>query len=322
MICPLTRPPLTIRISVTDRCQLRCRYCMPEEGVRSCAHEDILSFEEIADCVERLQESFDLRKVRLTGGDPLARKGIVNLVGALSDMGIPDLSMTTNAQLLGGMAADLCDAGVHRVNISLDSLNPDTFRRITRGGVVGKTVEGIDAALRANLRPVKLNMVVMREINDHEVCDLMSFALERGCELRFLELMPVGHGAELFEHAFVATESVRRMLESRFELEPIDRAEGSSASRYSVRRTADGLAGVAGFISPCSDPFCAGCTRLRLTADGRLIGCLAREDGIHIRRFLADADDAALVAAVRRAIQWKRTDRYFSQTTAMATIGG
>ena len=320
MICPLEKPPLTVRISVTDRCQLRCKYCMPTDGVPLWSHEDILSFEQIAEFVERLQLSFDIGKVRLTGGDPLARKGIVSLVAMLADLGVPDLAMTTNAQLLGGMAADLRAAGIHRVNISLDSLDPETFERITRGGAVARTVAGIEAALDAQM-PVKLNMVVMRGINDHEVCDVLSFALDRSCELRFLELMPVGYGSELFDSAYVSTASVQQTLSSEFDLEPVPHVPGSSARRCRVRR-AVGADGVVGFISACSDPFCEGCSRLRLTADGRLIGCLARDAGHDIRQLLNEGDGDALAEVVRQAMQSKRDDKHFVQPRAMASIGG
>ena len=321
MILPLTKPPLTVRISVTDRCQLRCRYCMPSQGVPSCKHEDILTFDEIRIFVEQLRESFDVCKVRLTGGDPLARKGIVDLVALLSGLGIPDLAMTTNAQLLGAMADDLGAAGLHRVNISLDSLDPDTFRHITRRAGVGSTIEGIEAALQANLRPVKLNMVVMRGINDHEVCDMLSFALRRGCEARFLELMPIGYGATLFEKRFVPTASVRQTLASEFELTPISRVPGSSARRYRVRGP-DGCEGVAGFISPCSDRFCSDCSRLRLTADGRLMGCLARNEGHNIRPLLQGRHDGSLATTVRQELKCKRADINFEQPVSMAAIGG
>jgi len=294
---------------------------MPVDGVQSCRHEDILSFEEITQFVRQLQASFDIRKLRLTGGDPLARRGIVNLVAMLSDLGIPDLGLTTNAQLLAGMASELRAAGLDRVNISLDSIDPDTFRAITRGGAMERTVAGIDAALRSGLRPVKLNMVVMRGINDREVAGMLSFALVRGCELRFLELMPIGYGVDMFESTYVPTDAVREMLSAEFALEPLPHAAGSSARRYRACR-ADGLDGVVGFVSPSSKPFCGNCTRLRITARGHLIGCLARHDGIPVRPLLTAGNDDALAAAVRCAMQTKRSDDHFEQSTAMAVIGG
>jgi cyclic pyranopterin phosphate synthase len=321
MIAPLDRPELALRISVTDRCQLRCRYCMPARGVQPCRHQDILSFEEITSFVEQLRISFDIRKVRLTGGDPLARKGIVDLVAMLSDLGIPDLAMTTNAQLLGAMAHDLHSAGLMRVNISVDSIEPDTFHRVTRRDGVEKTVEGIDAALRSNLLPVKLNMVVMQGINDKEVCNVLSFALKRGCELRFLELMPIGYSAELFESQFVPTATVRSMLTPEFELHPISRIRGSSSRRYHVKG-ADGSEGVVGFISPCSDRFCSDCSRLRLTADGRLMGCLARSERRDVRALLREGKGGGLAEVVREALLCKRSDSQFEQPVSMASIGG
>jgi cyclic pyranopterin phosphate synthase len=321
MIAPAYKPDLSLRISVTDRCQLRCRYCMPAEGVPFCGHDEVISFEEIRDFVAQLQEAYDVRKVRLTGGDPLTRKGIVDLVAMLSELGIPDLAMTTNAQGLARMAAPLRAAGLDRVNISLDALEPGTFEHITRSDSVDAAVAGIDAALEADLRPVKLNMVVMRGINDHEVGDVLTFALERGCELRFLELMPIGFGAELFEKRFVPTETVHRMLTPAFELTSYPRAAGSSAQRYAVRAT-DGAEGVAGFISPCSDQFCSDCSRLRLTAGGRLMGCLAREEGHDIRPMLQGEPGDPLLTAVRQALQCKRSGVHFKQSVSMAAIGG
>lgn len=321
MIARRDRPDLSLRISVTDRCELRCRYCMPPEGIAVCRRENVLSFEEITRFVLCLREHFDVRKVRLTGGDPLVRRGMPGLIASLSGLDLHDLAMTTNAQRLAEMAGELRAAGLCRVNISLDSLNAETFNHITCGGNLGRTLAGIDAAFRANLSPVKLNTVVMTGINDHEVCDLLSFALERGCQLRFLELMPVGYGARLFDTAFVSSASVRRMLACQFELAPLRRQVGSSARRYRVRRT-DGLTGTVGFISPCSDSFCSDCTRLRMTADGRLIGCLARGGGLNIRPLLRSTDGEALSAAVRQALRSKRSDQCFEQPAPMAAIGG
>lgn len=321
MIAPVEKPPLTLRVSVTDRCQLRCQYCMPPEGVSACGHEDVLTFEEIAAFVEHLQASYDVRKVRLTGGDPLVRKGIVDLVALLAGLGIPDLAMTTNAQRLSALADDLAAAGLNRVNISLDSLNPGTFEQITRREGVRNTIEGIEAAIRADLRPVKLNMVVMQGINDQEVCEVLSFALERGCELRFIELMPIGFGASHFDKRFVSTASIRRMLTSRFELAPMPRTPGSSSTGCRVRGR-DGAGGVVGFISPCTDRFCSDCTRLRLTSDGRLMGCLARKEGYGIRPLLRRDRHDALTTAVRKALRCKRVDSGFEQPVSMAAIGG
>jgi cyclic pyranopterin phosphate synthase len=321
MICKRGKQPLALRISITDRCQFRCEYCMPEKGVDVCRHEDILRFEEIVSFVQKLQTEFEITKLRLTGGDPLVRKGVVDLVGMLSALGIPDLALTSNAQKLVGMATDLRDAGLHRLNISLDSLDPRVFQKITRGGKLEATLAGIDAAIQADLLPIKLNMVVMRGVNDQEVTDVLSYAIKNGCELRFLELMPVGHGASLFDKGFVSTEEVRTSLRAKFDLDPLPFECGSSSRRYSVTGP-DGQKGFAGFISACSDPFCSGCTRVRLTSDGNLIGCLAREEGIQVRPLLSGDDASALSDAVRQALKGKRSDEVFEQSGSMVGIGG
>lgn len=321
MIAPSRKPPLHLRISVTDRCQLRCLYCMPEAGIPQCRRQDVLRFEEIAGFIRLLGPCFDVRKVRLTGGDPLARRRVVFLVGMLAELGIPDLAMTTNAQGLADTATELRAAGLQRVNISLDSLKPDTFARITRGGDLRRTLDGIDAALRAGLRPVKLNMVVLGGINDAEVADVLSFAIVRGCEMRFLELMPIGCAHKDAEAVFEPVGAVKERLAADFSMSPLPFERGATARRYAVKG-ANGARGVVGFISPCSDPFCDGCARLRLTADGRLMGCLAREDGVDIRRLLRQGNAAALAATVDRALRCKRVDSRFAQSATMAAIGG
>jgi len=287
--------------------------------LRSC--EEVLSFEEIVDVVRHLQGMYDVRKVRMTGGDPLVRKDLPELVRMLSDLGIADLALTTNGQQLAGLAVALKDAGLHRINISLDSLCPGTFRQITRGNALQNTLDGIEAADRAGLLPIKLNMVVMRGINDTEIGAVLDFALRHGHELRFLELMPIGTGATLFREAFISTKQVRERLAAQFEMVPLPYECGSSGKRFHVRGT-DGTTGIAGFISPCSDPFCQGCTRLRLTSDGRVIGCLAREDGFDIRACLKSGDGAGVATIVRKALGGKRSDHDFAQSTAMAAIGG
>ncbi|OVE74997.1 cyclic pyranopterin phosphate synthase MoaA [bacterium E08(2017)] len=315
------KPSITLRVSVTDRCQFRCRYCMPEEGVVSCGHEDVLSFEEIASFVKRLQNGFTVDKLRLTGGDPLARRGCVDLVRMLSELGIPDIAMTCNAQGLAGMAANLKDAGLDRVNISLDSLNPAGFRDLTRGGDLSKTLAGIDAAIEVGLDPIKLNMVVINGVNDDEIYDLLFYALEKGCEMRYLELMPVGYGARLFEDGFISSETVMERLSSEFFLEALPVDPTSSARRYTVFG-GQGVKGVVGFISACSRPFCEGCNRIRLTADGRLIGCLARDREFSVRHLLASDSNRELLGTVGLALQGKRENESFCQPTAMAAIGG
>ena len=312
---------LSLRVSVTDRCQLRCRYCMPPEGVPLCGKDEILSYEEIVALVACLQDEFGLTKVRITGGEPLVRLGIERLVGMLADLGIPDLALTTNGLRLAEMAPILKRAGLRRVNVSLDSLSPATFRRLTGNGELQAVLDGIDAALDAGLLPLKLNTVVIRGINENEVRDLVEFGLQRNCELRFIELMPIGPGTRLFSDGFVSSEAVRQRLSSHFTFYPLGMEPGASARRYGLVN-AEGGRGVVGFISSCSAPFCSECSRLRVTADGRLIGCLARNGGISIRGLLRAGDRPAIADAVRHVLEGKTPDRIFEQEMVMASIGG
>ncbi len=312
---------LSLRLSVTDRCQLRCRYCMPPEGVPLCGHAEILSYEEIGALIACLDESFRIAKVRLTGGEPLVRPGIERLVGLLADLGVPDLALTTNGLHLADLAPVLQRTGLHRVNVSLDSLRPDTFRRLTGGGELRPVLAGIDAALAAGLAPLKLNAVVMRGVNDDELGELVAFALQIGCEMRFIELMPIGPGATLFADGFFSSDEVRQRLATQVALEPLGRDFGASARRYAVTDN-KGRCGVVGFISSCSVPFCGECSRMRVTADGRLIGCLARDGGISIREMLRAGDRKSICQAAHRVLEGKTADRVFEQGMAMASIGG
>ncbi|MBT3381218.1 MAG: GTP 3',8-cyclase MoaA [Lentisphaerae bacterium] len=312
---------LSLRLSVTDHCQMRCRYCVPSLDGDMCRQTNILTYEEIVTLVRCLQERFDLRKLRITGGEPLVRPGLERLIGEVSALGIPDLALTTNGIRLPQLARTLKKAGLRRVNISLDSLSPDTFRSLTGSAALRQVIEGIDAALACDLRPVKLNMVVVGGVNDAEAGELLDFALRRGCELRFIELMPIGPGRRLFETGFVSSEALRLQLEKTFEFSALETTLGSSARRYRVSG-AGACTGSAGFISACSNPFCHDCTRLRVTADGRLLGCLARQSGYGVRELLKSPDPAAIERVVRRAFSEKRSDLTFTQHTAMASIGG
>lgn len=316
-----TPPGLILRISVTDRCQLRCRYCMPPEGITPCGRDEILSYEEIAALVGCLQADFGVATVRITGGEPLARAGLERLIGMLADLSVPDLALTTNGLRLAELAPALKAAGLNRVNVSLDSLSPETFRRMTRGGDLQATLAGIAAAKQNGLFPLKLNTVAIREINDTELCDIVAFAIREGCEARFIELMPIGPGAELFREGFLPSEEVREILSVHFTLEPLGASRGSSARRYTVVDR-DGNRGTVGLIASCSDPFCGECARLRVTADGRLIGCLARNGGISVRDRLRAGSLASVPEAVRCVLTAKRADRTFAQPKTMASIGG
>jgi len=297
---------------------------MPEDGVKPCAHSDILSYEEILSLVSFLTEGFGLDKVRITGGDPLVRADIEVLVRMLSQMEIPDLALTTNGQALACKAELLRDSGLHRVNISLDTLAPDTFSRLTRGGDIERTLRGIRAAVRVGLTPVKLNMVVMRGINDHELQDMLAFALNEGCELRFLELMPTGMFREDFENRYVSCVEICNALSPEFSIQPHPHRPGETSRIHEVESSSAGR-GRFGIITPTSQPFCTGCHRLRLTSDGHLIGCLARQDRVFVRPHLGAESETArrgLAGAVERAMGHKRTSSHFEPRPSMASIGG
>jgi cyclic pyranopterin phosphate synthase len=288
------------------------------------AREEVLSYEEIARFVAAVKAQYGLTQVRLTGGEPLLRAGLDRLVAMLAALGVADLALTTNGQRLAEMAGPLRQTGLNRVNISLDSLNSATFAAITHGGILENTLEGIAAARRAGLDPVKLNMVVMRGENDHEVADLVRFAAGHGCQMRFLELMPIGVAAAGFGDRFVSSAEVFERLACEFALTALP-VDPRSTSRNFVAEDRQGRWTTIGFISPSSQPFCAGCRRLRLTATGVVLGCLARSTGIPIAPLLRSGpklDAEALVAAVEEALGMKRLDGEFLQPRAMVGIGG
>ncbi len=315
------RQPLSLRISVTDRCQLRCVHCMPPEGVAKLSHEDILTFEEILHFVRVAKAQFGLSKIHVTGGEPLVRVEIARLIRMLASEEIPDLVLTTNGQDLAGKANDLRRAGLRRINISLPSLDEKTYAELTRGGALGRTLSGIAEAQSAGLAPVKLNAVVLRGWNDGEIERLAVFALERGCAIRFLELMPIGCARALAADRFVPAPEIRRRVEGAFALTPLAYEPGRS-SRDFTAEDRHGRRGVVGFISSRTDPFCAGCARLRLTSTGEIIGCLSRGRGIAIRRFLRCNQDEPLAAAIRQVLTDKAPRPDFLSRRPMIAVGG
>lgn len=324
MIAPsgqMPKPALSLRISVTDRCQLRCRYCMPEEGVALLGRSDILRYEEIAFLVRSLQRDWTIRKARISGGEPLVRTDVDHLVRLLAGLDIPDLALTTNAQSLAGLAPALARAGLRRINVSLDTLSPGTFRWLSRGGDLARTLAGIDAALASGFSPLKLNMIVMRGINDEEVGDVLRFALQRGSELRFLELMPMGAAKPEFAQRFVPWTETRDRIGCANTLNALPEEPASSSRRFSVQLP-DGTRGTVGFITPWSAPFCSGCNRLRITADGRLFGCLANSQGVSIRAALRAGDADRVLQAVREALGAKGGGKRFAHDRVMACTGG
>ncbi|KKL85044.1 hypothetical protein LCGC14_1958660 [marine sediment metagenome] len=315
---------VSLRISVTDRCQLRCPYCMPPEGIAKCDHSEVLRFEEILRFVRVLNDRFALTKVHLTGGEPLLRPGILELVAMLAAEGLGDLAMTTNGLQLAEMAGGLRRAGLDRVNVSLDSLDGGTYQRLSRGGSPLPVMAGIRAARDSGLDPVKLNAVILRGLNDAEVVPLARWALDNGCHVRFLELMPIGCAKEIFQQRFVPATEIRAKLAEAFDLAPLAARAGQS-SRNFLASDAVGRRGIVGLISPQTQPFCRECRRLRLTSTGRLVSCLASGLGPSVRDVLrsdsADADnDIERIVAAELAGKCVRGD--FTTDRAMPLVGG
>ena len=296
-----------LRISVTDRCNLRCIYCMPPDGVRSFDHADILSYEEIVRIV-RIAAGLGVRKVRLTGGEPLTRKNIAALVEGIKKIPeIEDLSMTTNGMLLEQHASALADAGLNRVNISIDSFRPDRFRELTRGGDLAAVLRGLGAARKAGLSPIKINMVPIREINDDEIPDFARMTMDTDCHVRFIECMPSGPNGFWAPGKYIATDEMRAIISRIAPLSPV-RVRRNGPSKY---YRLEGARGVVGFISALTHHFCSDCNRLRLTADGKLRPCLFSETEIDLRSTLRrGAGDSEIERLLRLAIEIKPKEHH------------
>jgi GTP 3',8-cyclase len=268
-----------LRISVTDRCNLRCVYCMPERGIRLMSHLDILSYEEIITLVKAAAE-LGIDKVRLTGGEPLVRAGVSDLVKMITEIDtIKDISMTTNGVLLSKYAAELKEAGLDRVNISLDTLKPERFHQITRCGKLEDTLNGIAAAIEADLTPVKINMVAMAGVNDDEIIDFARKTVTDGWNVRFIEQMPVSATGEKAPELF-SVKDMKLRIDPLGKMEPFKMSTGNGPAKY---YKLPGASGTIGFITPVTEHFCLECNRLRLTADGKLRLCLLQEDEIDLR---------------------------------------
>ncbi|MEK3783834.1 GTP 3',8-cyclase MoaA [Paenibacillus sp. FSL R5-0810] len=284
-----------IRISVTDRCNLRCVYCMPEEGMEFQPHDQIMSYEEIA-AVLRVLAPMGVSKVRLTGGEPLVRKDLESLVHMIASIdGIKDISLTTNGLLLPSKAKLLKEAGLTRINISLDSLQEESYARITRGGSVHKVLKGIEAAYEAGLDPIKLNMVLMKGFNEDEIRDFIAMTLDRPLHVRFIEYMPIGHASEEWRDSYLPLSRVKEVCgEAGWE---VREEKGPSGNGPSRNMKVAGAVGTFGLIHPVSDHFCDSCNRLRLTADGNIKACLYWSDEFNVRRVI---DDPVAVADLFR----------------------
>ncbi len=315
-----------LRVSVTDRCNLRCVYCMPAEGIEKRPHRDILSYEDLSLVVGAAAE-LGISKVRITGGEPLVRMDLPDLVRMIaSTRGIDDLSMTTNGTLLARHATALAEAGLHRVNISVDTLRPDRFRQITRRGNLEDVWAGLEAAQAAGLTPIKLNMVVVRGLNDDEIGDFARRTLTHGWHVRYIELMPIGANVDWAGDGAVPIPEVRARIEAEAgPLEPVHGPRGNGPARY---YRLPGATGTLGFIGAISEHFCTSCNRLRLTADGRLRPCLMSSEEIDLSAPLRkDASMEEVKALLSQAIHRKPPGHRLSeavtpQDRTMAQIGG
>lgn len=319
------REVVNLRVSVTDHCNLRCSYCIPTEAVEWLPREGILSFEEIERFV-RVVAPLGIRKLRLTGGEPLLRKDLPVLVERLAAIeGITDIAMTTNAIGLKRMAVRLRDAGLRRLNVSLDTVDRSLFRKLTRRDSLPAVLEGIDAAADAGFAPLKINAVIQRDANLHEVAPLARLARDRGFTLRFIEYMPIGGGDGWDRQRVVSNAEILEILREVGELEPVGPADAGPAARW---RWTDG-AGEIGLIGSVTEPFCDHCNRIRITADGKLRTCLFSVVEHDVRALLrGGGTDDDVVALVRAAVDRKEPGHRIGQADfvkpirTMSSIGG
>ncbi len=289
-----------LRISLTDRCNFRCVYCMPEHGAHFAPREDLLRDDEILRVVGAAA-AVGFEKIRLTGGEPTIRRNLIELIAGIARTpGIREISMTTNGLRLKDQAEALKAAGLTRVNISIDSLDPDKFRSMTRGGDLQRVLAGIEQAERVGFTPTKLNAVVVRGLNDDELCALARLTVDRPWQLRFIEMMPLAGVGQLAEASVVATSEIISRLEAEFgPLEFIGWFGSDPARTYRIR----GAKGRLGFISSITEPFCETCNRMRLTADGKLHLCLLRDNELDLRGALrSGASDDEIEALIRQAV--------------------
>jgi GTP 3',8-cyclase len=303
----LGRAVKDLRISVTDRCNFRCSYCMPLDKYEWINRQEILTFEEITR-LARLFISLGVEEIRLTGGEPLLRHGLENLVAQLAGLEcLKDLSLTTNASLLREKSEALVQAGLKRINVSLDTINAEKFLAMTRQNDLANVLEGLSAAKRLGLHPIKINSVIQRGTNDGDILDLVEFSRQNGFSIRFIEYMDVGNSNNWVSERMVPKKEILEKINSRYPLKEIGRSDNSApAVTYQF---VDGIGDI-GVIASVTEPFCAGCTRARLTADGKLVMCLFSDMGYDLKKPMREgARDEDLIDLIRSA--WKgRTDRY------------
>ena len=313
-----------LRLSVTDRCNMRCFYCMPKEGVAKKQHDAVLSYEELLLIAETAVE-LGIEKIRITGGEPLVRAGIVTFLAKLSAIpGLQHLALTTNGLLLKELAAQLYRAGVQRLNVSLDSLNPQIFSEITRGGDLAKVLAGLDAAEQAGFPPPKINCVIMRGVNDAEILDFADMTLTHGNSIRFIEYMPAIREAD-WQRYSISGEEILQRIAARHTLEQVDKGPFAGPSRdFRI----PGARGSIGIITAVSGHFCSECNRIRVTSTGQAKGCLFSDEKTDLLPFLRPVDRAGLAEVLRRIVASKperhniSQDGYSHKNFTMSQIGG
>ena len=314
-----------LRISVTDRCNFRCVYCRSADPENYRDHDEILSWPEL-ERLARLFVGLGIRKVRITGGEPMVRDGVEKFLSYLKGIGVRDLSMTTNGHLLAGHCQRLIDAGLHRINISLDSLDPIKFEKITRTRSYDTVMRGIDAAQASRLAPVKVNAVLVRGFNEDEVEAFAAFARERGLIMRFIEFMPLDADRHWSRELMVPAAEVYERIHAQWPLVQIAHEQSETARKY---RFADGAPGEIGLIAPVTQPFCGHCSRIRLTADGKMRTCLFSKEDRDLRALLrANASDEEIVTWVREVVNEKEEGHRINEpgfvppSRTMVFIGG
>src|SRR5208283_2297049 len=322
---PLERVIDYMRISITDRCNLRCIYCMPSEGVKPLEHKSILSYEEIIRIV-MIAAGLGVQKIRITGGEPLIRRNLAYFISSIASIdGIEDISITTNGLLLQKHAPSLARAGLQRVNVSLDSLLPDRYREITRGGDINDVWSGIEAAEREGLLPLKLNMVPIRGVNDDEIEEFARLTMTTPYHVRFIEFMPIGAKDLWSEDKYISTDEIKRRVAAIAPLTPVKIRKAGPARYFRF----ENAPGVIGFISPITHHFCDTCNRLRLTSDGKLRPCLFSETEIDLKSVMrCGAPDEEIERLLRLSVEIKpeghkmNTEKYITYLKPISQIGG
>jgi GTP 3',8-cyclase len=320
-----------LRVSITDRCNLRCVYCMPKEGVSHIGHEDILRYEEMLRIIG-IARKLGIVKVRVTGGEPLVRRGVTEFLTSLGGLGLEDISLTTNGILLGSFAEPIRRAGVGRINVSLDSLDPGKYSRITRGGDLSAVLRGLEQADQAGFSPIKINVVTVRGFNDDEALPFARLTLEKPYQIRFIELMPIGVQGEGGDK-YVSNDELMERIGRVGRLLPVEEGRSKKLEGPARLFRLESARGIIGFISPISHNFCHACNRLRLTADGGLRACLMVDGEIDLKTPMRKGcTDEELEQLIRKAIESKPRGQYTEGAgedrsrrkcaREMSTIGG